>query len=87
MIRYICRIRLIIRNTFSILQFSLGTNRLGGSFTNSNNTFGMLESLDGMLESLDYYYSIKSSGQGADPQETLQLMGLRLDLLLLISAY
>ena len=25
---------------------TLGTNMLGGSFTNSNNTFGMLESLD-----------------------------------------
>ena len=27
------------------LGFALGTNRLGGSFTNSNNTLGMLESL------------------------------------------
>ena len=36
---------MIIRNTVSILGLAMDTNRLGGSFTNSNNKFCMLESL------------------------------------------
>ena len=41
MIRYICRIEIIIVS----LSFVLGINILGESFTNSNNTLGTLVSL------------------------------------------
>ena len=44
MIRYIFRIEIIIRNTVLPLSFALGTNRIRVSFTNRNNTLGMLVS-------------------------------------------
>ena len=45
MIRHICSLEIIIRNIVSTLGFALGTNKLGESFTNSNNTLGTLVSL------------------------------------------
>ena len=45
MIRHIFRIKIIIKNTVSIIGFALGTNMIWLSFTNSNNTLGTLVSL------------------------------------------